>query len=41
MLVTLLVSLAAFTLLYIAFVVARYRHGAERDALALTTDNDA
>ncbi len=41
MLVTLLVSLAAFTLMYIAFDVARYRYGAERDALALTTDNDA
>jgi heme exporter protein C len=34
MLVTLLLSLAAFTLLYLAFVRSRYRYAVERDALA-------
>jgi heme exporter protein C len=32
MLVTLLLSLGAFTLLYIAFIQARYRYAVERDA---------
>ena len=41
MLTTLLISLAAFTLLYVAFVMARYRYGAEREAFARTTDHDA
>lgn len=34
MLLTLMVSLAAFTLLYFAFVRSRYRYAVERDALA-------
>jgi heme exporter protein C len=34
MLVTLLLSLAAFTLLYFAFVRSRYRYAVERDAIA-------
>lgn len=35
MLTTLLISLAAFTLLYVALVRERYRYAAERDAVAL------
>lgn len=34
MLLTLLLSLAAFTLLYVAFVRSRYHYAAERDAIA-------
>jgi hypothetical protein len=34
MLVTLLLSLGAFTLLYFAFVRSRYRYAVERDTLA-------
>jgi hypothetical protein len=41
MLTTLFISLGAFTLLYIAFVMARYRYGTEREALAGTRDRDA
>ncbi|MFL5486910.1 MAG: cytochrome c biogenesis protein CcsA [Gemmatimonadaceae bacterium] len=41
MLLTLLLSLAAFTLLYFAFVSARYRYAVERDALADGTSHDA
>jgi heme exporter protein C len=41
MLLTLTVSLAAFTLLYVAFVRARYRYAEERDALILRADLNA
>ena len=41
MLTTLLISLAAFTLLYIAFVTTRYRYATEREALARTASSDA
>jgi heme exporter protein C len=41
MLVTLLLSLAAFTLLYFAFVRSRYDYAVERDAIAETTGYDA
>jgi heme exporter protein C len=41
MLLTLIVSLAAFTLLYVAFVRARYRYAEERDALILRADLNA
>lgn len=41
MLTTLLISLAAFTLLYIAFVAARYRYATEREALARAANSDA
>lgn len=41
MLLTLFISLAAFTLLYIAFVRARYTYAAERDALAAAEDPHA
>jgi heme exporter protein C len=34
MLLTLLLSVAAFTLLYLALVRARYRYAVERDAIA-------
>ncbi|HLA14693.1 MAG TPA: cytochrome c biogenesis protein CcsA [Gemmatimonadaceae bacterium] len=41
MLLTVLISLAAFTLLYVAFVTTRYRYAVERDALAQRGDPDA
>jgi heme exporter protein C len=41
MLVTLLLSLAAFTLLYFAFVRSRYDYAVERDAIAARTGHDA
>src|SRR5687767_11227708 len=41
MLTTLLISHGAFTLLYIAFVMARYRYATEREAMALTADTHA
>ena len=41
MLTTLLISLAAFTLLYVAFVAARYRYATEREALARAANSDA
>ncbi|HEX6178404.1 MAG TPA: cytochrome c biogenesis protein CcsA [Thermoanaerobaculia bacterium] len=41
MLLTLFIALAAFTLLYVAFVTARYRYAVERDALAHLRDRDA
>ena len=41
MLMTLLLSLFSFTLLYFAFVRSRYRYTFERDAAASTTEYDA
>jgi len=41
MLLTLLLSLASFTLLYFAFVRSRYRYAVERDAQAATAEHDA
>lgn len=41
MLVTLLLSLAAFTLLYFAFLRSRYGYAVERDAVAATRGYDA
>src|SRR5437868_8617506 len=41
MLLTLLLSLASFTLLYFAFLRSRYRYSVDRDALAATVDQDA
>ena len=41
MLLTLFISLGAFTLLYIAFVRARYRYAEERDAVAARTETYA
>ena len=41
MLLTLFLSLGAFTLLYIAFVHARYRYGEERDAATARTETYA
>jgi heme exporter protein C len=41
MLITLLFSLAAFTLLYFAFLRSRYAYAVERDAAAATRDHDA
>jgi len=41
MLLTLLLSLASFTLLYFAFLRSRYRYSVDRDALAATLDQDA
>ena len=41
MLITLVLSLASFTLLYIAFVRARYSYAFERDAAAAKLDHDA
>ena len=41
MLITLMLSLVSFTLLYFAFVRARYNYAAERDAAAARTDHDA
>ncbi len=41
MLITLVLSLASFTLLYIAFVRARYGYAFERDAAAAKLDHDA
>lgn len=41
MLLTLFISLAAFTLLYVAFVMARYQYAAEKDALARSGHGDA
>src|SRR5256714_13989131 len=41
MLLTLLLSLASFTLLYFAFLRSRYRYSVDRDALAATVDEDA
>jgi hypothetical protein len=38
MLLTLFISLAAFTLLYAAFVRSRYAYAGERDALAATEE---
>jgi heme exporter protein C len=41
MLLTLLLSLFSFTLLYFAFVHSRYRYAVERDAASATADFDA
>lgn len=41
MLHTMLLSLATFTLLYLAFVNSRYRYAVERDALAAAMEDDA
>src|SRR5438045_474096 len=41
MLLTLLLSLASFTLLYFAFLRSRYRYSVDRDALAAAVDEDA
>lgn len=41
MLLTLFLSLAAFTLLYAALARARYQYAEERDAIAATADVDA
>jgi len=41
MLLTLMLSLASFTLLYFAFLQSRYRYAVDRDALADTAENDA
>jgi heme exporter protein C len=41
MLLTLLLSLVSFTLLYFAFVRSRYRYAVERDAAAALAEHDA
>lgn len=41
MLLTLLLSLFSFTLLYIALIRSRYRYAVERDAVAATAEHDA
>jgi heme exporter protein C len=41
MLTTLLISLGAFTLLYVAFVMARYRYATEREAMDRTAESHA
>jgi hypothetical protein len=41
MLLTLMISLVSFTLLYFAFVRARYRYAVDRDAGAARTEHDA
>jgi len=41
MLLTLMLSLASFTLLYFAFLRSRYRYAADRDAVAAGIDHDA
>ena len=41
MLLTLMLSLASFTLLYFAFLRSRYSYAVERDALAATINHDA
>jgi hypothetical protein len=41
MLMTLLLSLASFTLLYFAFVRSRYRYAGERDAAAVRKEHNA
>jgi heme exporter protein C len=41
MLMTLMLSLVSFTLLYFAFVRARYGYAAERDAAAAKMEYDA
>ena len=41
MLLTLMLSLASFTLLYFAFLRSRYRYAVERDALASRVESDA
>src|SRR5204862_4745614 len=41
MLLTLMLSLASFTLLYFAFLRSRYRYAADRDAVAAAIDQDA
>jgi heme exporter protein C len=41
MLLTLMIALAAFTLLYVAFLRARYRYGEERDAISAAADHHA
>jgi len=41
MLLTLLLSLASFTLLYFAFVRSRYDYAVERDTVAARADQDA
>src|SRR6059058_3399813 len=41
MLLTLMLSLGSFTLLYFAFLRSRYRYSVDRDALAATVDQDA
>jgi hypothetical protein len=41
MLLTLLLSLFSFTLLYFAFVRSRYRYAVERDSAAATVLRDA
>jgi hypothetical protein len=39
MLLTLFISLSSFTLLYFAFVRARYRYAVERDAVLAATSH--
>jgi heme exporter protein C len=41
MLLTLMLSLASFTLLYVAFLRSRYRYAADRDAVIAAMDQDA
>jgi heme exporter protein C len=41
MLVTLMISLASFTLLYVAFMRSRYSFAEERDAAAARNQSDA
>jgi heme exporter protein C len=41
MLMTLLLSLVSFTLLYFAFVRSRYRYAGERDAAAARKEHNA
>ncbi|MFL5528777.1 MAG: cytochrome c biogenesis protein CcsA [Gemmatimonadaceae bacterium] len=41
MLLTLMLSLVSFTLLYFAFLRSRYRYAVDRDALAAAIDHDA
>jgi heme exporter protein C len=41
MLMTLLLSLVSFTLLYFAFVRSRYRYAVERDAAAARKEHNA
>ena len=41
MLLTLMLSLGSFTLLYFAFLRSRYRYAADRDAVAAAIDHDA
>ena len=41
MLLTLMLSLVSFTLLYFTFLRSRYRYAVERDAFAAAVDRDA